>query len=73
MRELTEAELTEPDVVLVIPFAVGWPKSVGYLLDGYIGYERGGTWVYKVPGYIARQVDAVYYAAQTATCNGAEK
>jgi hypothetical protein len=66
MLKLTEAELTEPDVVLVIPFAAGWPKSVGYLLDGYIPIERGGTWVYKVPGYIARQVEAAYEAERTA-------
>jgi hypothetical protein len=60
MIKLTEAQLTEPDVVLVIPFAAGWPKSVGYLLDGYIGYERGGTWVYKV------QVEAAYEAENAA-------
>jgi hypothetical protein len=66
MLKLTEAELTEPDVVLVIPFAAGWPKSVGYLLDSYIGYERGGTWVYKVPAYIARQVEAAYEAENAA-------
>ena len=63
-RQLTDAELREPDVILAIPAGVSLPKPVGDLLFCYSGYLRKGRYLYKVPGYIARQVEQELRAAE---------
>jgi hypothetical protein len=76
MRQLTPAELAEPDSTVIIPVQT-WdnlPKEVTDLLSGYIGQRvkpKGGTIsCYKfdnVPGYLVRELEAVSKQLQRGT------
>lgn len=64
MQRLTQAELGEPDVELIIrPERVVWAtqyKPLADLLFGYIPREQpDGSWKYTIPAYLARQVEAL--------------
>ena len=65
-RQLTDAELSAPDVILKIPAGARLPKSVKDLLFGYSGYSRGNCYVYQVAGYVARDIEQALRAAQPA-------
>lgn len=64
MRRLTSDELSEPDVTMIVK-----PERVALvlnnqelfdLLSGYIPRERAdGSWEYRLPAYLAREVNAV--------------
>jgi len=62
-RQLTEAEISAPDVVLRIPAGARLPKSVQDLLFGYSGYLRGNYYVYRVAGYVAKDIEQALRAA----------
>lgn len=57
MRKLTDAELREPDVTLVIPEGRYWrlPKIIMDDLRLYGGRFQDGNVVVKVPAYMYRQ------------------
>lgn len=57
-RNLTDAELSEPYVTLIIPENRTWeiPKHIVDELRLYIGrYDNAGNMVYKVPAYLYRE------------------
>lgn len=63
MRQITNEELGEPDVILnVLPDRIQWVldhKPIADLLTGYIPRERAdGSWEYRLPAYLAREVEA---------------
>jgi hypothetical protein len=56
--KLSDAELREPHVTLVIPEARYWqlPKVITEVLRLYIGrYDKKGNMVYEVPAYLYRE------------------
>ena len=64
MRQLTEEELKENDVLLIVPrnkthLCMG-RSEVANLLYGYVPRElKDGSWQYKVPAYLARDIAKV--------------
>ena len=59
---LTDAELQENDIYIKIPMSAALPTAAENLLKAYLGYQRRGCYVYKVPGYIARQIETILKA-----------
>lgn len=61
MRKLTQAELCEQDVEIIIPpdkIGIALGDEVQQALTGYIPREqKDGSWKYIVPAYLARQVE----------------
>lgn len=58
---LTQQELSEPDVTLVMTHAQydNLPKEVYEYLRLYLGYDNGRRIVYKIPAYLYRQLEAM--------------
>jgi hypothetical protein len=58
MKKLTPEELREPDITLTIPYdrIPKIPAEVWKELRPYIGKDTGAAYVYKIPGYLARQL-----------------
>lgn len=59
MRELTVQELIEPDVYLTIPHGLALPESVWDEIEVYIGRETPRGTVYRIPAYLARQLEFI--------------
>ena len=59
MRKLTESELKEPDIVLTIPYDRFSliPKPIWDELNTYIGKDTGQSYVYRLPAYLARELE----------------
>jgi hypothetical protein len=57
MTKLTEAELREPNVTLVIPEGRYWrlPKVIMDDLRLYVGYAKDGNIIVSVPAYLYRR------------------
>ena len=61
MTRLTSAELSAPDVTLIIPYAK-WdalPQAVRDTLHFWIGKDTGRAFVYTVPAYRVREFEAM--------------
>ena len=57
MRRLTDDELREPDVTLIIPYskAAMVPREVWETLKYFIGKDTGKAYIFTVPAYRARE------------------
>ena len=65
MREITDEELKEKDVLLIVPcnkthLCVG-KSEIANLLYGYMPRHnlKDGSWEYKIPAYLARDIAKV--------------
>lgn len=57
MRRLTQAELAEPDITVIIPDNADLPREVKLTLDCFVGkYVKGGV-SYSLPAYLARELN----------------
>ena len=58
-RKLTDEELSEPDVVLIIPLKT-WrslPEGVKKELQAYRDRGNDTKFIYRIPAYLARQLE----------------
>lgn len=59
MKKLTQAELSEPDVLFIIRYDK-WaciPQEGRDMLRAYIGQDTGKDFRFTLPAYLARQIE----------------
>lgn len=65
MKKLSPAELSEPDVIFTFTYAQidalpeSARKEIYDLLNPYIGYDSGYSYTYRIPSYLARQIQEI--------------
>lgn len=65
MKKLTDDELREPDVIFIFTYAqidsLPEParKEIYGLLNPYIGYDSGYSYTYRIPAYLAHQIQEI--------------
>ena len=60
-RKLTSAELSEPDVILEIPFSKfdALPAAIRIELERYIPKTKDNRLIYHLPAYLVKDLEAM--------------
>lgn len=70
MKKLTQEELAEDDVIVIITDRANLPKEVYEILRLYIGHRNATSTTYKLPAYQARELNELSRLHQQAISKG---